>query len=234
MKYTVDLIGELTEENGLDIVGKLRSIWTFNDEMLNLYVNPIELYDEVTIVICSNGGRFDMLSLILDEIENLREQGVRITTKASAMAYSAGIYLLLAGDERIANDTTSFMLHEFQLSTGFDSLTGNLDYLSHQKNIQDNLDKWVIERTSMTKEELDDLKGRNLWLTKSECIELGILTDPNKEPELPTISVEQCIDNFEKAGYKVIKEESKCEMDEEVEELEDEPKKPRKSKKKSE
>lgn len=207
MKYTVDLIGELTEENGLDIVDKLRSVWNFNDEMLNLYINPVDFYDEVTIVICSNGGRFDMLSLILDEIENLKEQGVKIITKASAMAYSAGIYLLLAGDERIANNTTSFMLHEFQLSTGFDSLTGNLDYLNHQKSIQDNLDKWVMDRTNMTKEQLDNLKGKNLWLTKDECIELGILTDPNKKPELPTLTVSQCIESFENAGYKVVDSE---------------------------
>ncbi|MGL4452213.1 MAG: ATP-dependent Clp protease proteolytic subunit [Sarcina sp.] len=213
MKVVIDIIGELTLENGLTIVDQIRDVYDFNNTMLETYVEPPEFYGEVELVICSNGGEFRALSLIMDEVEKLKELGVKIITRASAMAYSAGLYLMLLGEVREANSMTSLMLHEFQLSTGFDSLTGNIEYLEHQRKIQDNLDEWVISRTNITREQLDELRGKDKFLTRDECIELGILTKPeeNKKNEM-VLTTSECVEILNQSGYKVV-EDSKMEIE---------------------
>jgi len=207
MRYTIDMLDTLTLENGMEIVEKLRTIYNYNLDLIETYVEPLGLYDEVELVICSNGGEFRALSLIKDEIEKLQDMGIKIITRASSMAYSAGFYAMLMGDVRLANDTTSFMIHEMQLTTGYDSLTGNSNYLEHQRKIQDSPDNWVVSRTKLTKEDLEEYKGKDRWLTKEDCIKLGVLTDPNEKEDAPTLTPEECIQSFIDAGYKVMASE---------------------------
>ena len=210
MRYNVDIIGELTLDLGLEVVDQLRSVYEFNKLELETYIEP-NTYDEVEIVICSNGGEFRALSLIMDEVNKLKEQGVKIITRGSSMCYSVGFYLMLLGDERVSNNLCSFMIHEFQLSTGYDSLTGNDNYIQHQKKIQENLDNWVIENTKITKEMLLEYKQKDRWMTYDECIELGILTEPKEKEEI-IMTEQEAIKCMKEYGYTVVSEKEFAEM----------------------
>ncbi|MGL5648217.1 MAG: hypothetical protein ACRDDY_10220, partial [Clostridium sp.] len=76
-----------------------------------------------------------------------------------------------------------------------------------------NLDEWVISRTNITREQLDELRGKDKFLTRDECIELGILTKPeeNKKNEM-VLTTSECVEILNQSGYKVV-EDSKMEIE---------------------
>ena len=217
MKIVIDIHGEINEQLIDDVVSKLRSIYDFNEYQLDTFVSPIELYEEVELDIDTPGGLVTGFMQIRKEVDKLKNQGVEVNTYVSGTAYSCGFLLTLLGTKRDSDELGSFLYHRGGCQLGYDKVDSNARFLEHQKTILDKVDNFIIENTNIEEETLLKYRDIDWYLNKDEAIELGILTDPNKKPELSTITLEQCIESYETAGYKVIKEE-----------IEDKPKKTKK------
>ena len=209
MKYTVDIHGEINEQLIDDVVLKLRSIYDYNEYQLDTFVSPMELYEEIELDIDTPGGLVTGFMQIRKEVDKLKNQGVEVNTFVSGTAYSCGFLLTLLGTKRDSDELGSFLYHRGGCQLGYDKVDSNARFLEHQKTILDKVDNFIIENTNIEEETLLKYRDIDWYLNKDEAIELGILTDPNKKPELPTITLEQCIESYETAGYKVIKEEIK-------------------------
>lgn len=206
----IDVWGELSLDVAKEIVNQLRQVYDYNQEQLETYLNPI-IEDTVELVICSSGGECRVFNLIKNEIDKLKEQGVKIITRATGICYSTAFLILLLGDERYGSDRmVSIMNHEGRFELYQDSTSNQEDYVVHQKKIEDEMDKFIIENTNMTKELLDKYKGRNQWLTYDECIELGVLTEPKEKEEI--ITEQEAIRCMKEYGYTVVSEKEFAEM----------------------
>ena len=209
MKYTVDIHGEINEQLIDDVVLKLRSIYDYNEYQLDTFVSPMELYEEIELDIDTPGGLVTGFMQIRKEVDKLKNQGVEVNTFVSGTAYSCGFLLTLLGTKRDSDELGSFLYHRGGCQLGYDKVDSNARFLEHQKTILDKVDNFIIENTNIEEETLLKYRDIDWYLNKDEAIELGVLTDPNKKHELPTITLEQCIESYETAGYKVIKEEIK-------------------------
>lgn len=207
----IDVWGELSLDVAKEIVNQLRQVYDYNQEQLETYLNPI-IEDTVELVICSDGGECRVFNLIKNEVDKLKEQGVKIITRAVGICYSTAFLILLLGDERYASDKmVSMMNHEGRFELYQDAISNQEDYVMHQKKIEDEVDNFIIENTNMTKELLDKYKGRNHWLTQNECVELGVLTKPKEKEEI-IMTEQEAIKCMKEYGYTVVSENEFAEI----------------------
>lgn len=206
MKTIINIHGEINEELVDNVVLKLRSIFEFNEYQLETYVNPVEIYDEIELDIDTQGGLITGFMQIRKEVNRLKNQGIAVNTYVSGVAYSCGFLLTLLGDKRRSDDLGSFLYHRGGCQLGYDKVDSNARFLEHQKIVLDKVDDFIIENTNIERDELLKYRDIDWYLTKDECIANGVLTNPNKESELPTLTISQCIESFENIGYKVIDE----------------------------
>ena len=67
--------------------------------------------EELVLNIRSDGGNNDDMFALINVLERIKKQGVKVTTVANSGAYSAGFYIFIVGDERRAYRNTTFLPH---------------------------------------------------------------------------------------------------------------------------
>jgi ATP-dependent protease ClpP protease subunit len=82
-------------------------------DQVNLMKNTTHLKSGDTLHLYLNTPGGDAYALIgmIEWIEKLKDRGVHIITEVSGMAMSAGAFLWITGDERIASERSTFMFH---------------------------------------------------------------------------------------------------------------------------
>ncbi|WP_312286881.1 ATP-dependent Clp protease proteolytic subunit [Terrisporobacter sp.] len=201
MEFKIKVHGEINDNLVDNVVDQLRSIYLYNKEMLETYIEP-ELYESVILNFNSEGGILVGFSQIEREINKLKEQGVKIIGEVDGISYSCSFLLMLLCDEITASKFSSFMYHRGLCALSYDKVDNHIDFLSHQQKILDRMDDFIISRTKITRDQLEKFKTKEWYIDYDEAIELGIIVEP-KEPEIPMLTVDECVSSFVNAGYRV-------------------------------
>lgn len=128
---------------------------------------------DITIRINSPGGSvFDGLALF-DTIMRLRRKGHHVTTHGLGMIASMATILMQAGDTRILDANSWFMIHE--LSSGGMGKTSDMeDDLKLMKRLQDRALDIYAERASLTKTQIARRwKRKDDWMSAQEAVKFG-------------------------------------------------------------
>lgn len=201
MEFKIKVHGEINENLVDEVVDQLRSIYLYNKEVLETYIEP-ELYESVILNFNSEGGILVGFSQIEREINKLKEQGVKIIGEVDGISYSCSFLLMLLCDEITASKFSSFMYHRGLCALSYDKVDNHIDFLSHQQKILDRMDDFIISRTKITRDQLEKFKTKEWYIDYDEAIELGIIVEP-KEDEKPMLTIEDCVASFVQAGYRV-------------------------------
>jgi ATP-dependent protease ClpP protease subunit len=164
--------------------GKLMVSGGFSEEMLSDFLRATDEVKDYHILINSKGGAAFAALGMINRIEDLQSKGAHITTESYGYSFSAGTYLFLAGDTRIAHTGSAFMFHAAGVNTyggrstlkseGLDPSTYDMLNICDDVFIQ-----MMMERTTMS---LDDA---NYWLyfedfnfmTSEMAFELNVATE---------------------------------------------------------
>lgn len=135
----------------------------------NFTREPIKIY------INSFGGElYDMWSLI-DIILNSKTP---IYTYCTGYAMSAAFKIFLAGHKRYATKHASFMYH--QINCWYSGkYQDTVEYRKEIDRLQQQIEDYVIERTKITKEKIEEirLEKKDFYIHSQEALELGIIDE---------------------------------------------------------
>lgn len=207
MEFKIKIHGEINDNLVEDVVDQLRSIYLYNKDMLETYIEP-ELYESVILNFNSEGGILVGFSQIEREINKLKAQGVKIIGEVDGISYSCSFLLMLLCDEITASKFSSFMYHRGLCALSYDKVDNHIDFLSHQQKILDRMDDFIISRTKITRDQLEKFKTKEWYIDYDEAIELGIIVEP-EEYKKPILTVDDCVASFVQAGYRVKEYEEK-------------------------
>lgn len=98
------IFGEITEDTARVIIQKMRYIFFHNDNT------------EIYLYIHSDGGDYEAMCAIIDEMTGLQSIGAKIYTIAVGKASSAAAFILAMGTERYATPMSTIMIHEIQMN----------------------------------------------------------------------------------------------------------------------
>lgn len=204
----IDIKGQLVWEESIEIFNQLELIEREYKSILD--ANSRVIYEEdmievepLNVTIISNGGVSWILNAVYDKLMDIKSMGVEIITRAYGVCASAGFCLFLAGDKRYAGKGTVFMYHAEQYDNLSDDINNILEFANFAK-ANDRFESIFIENTNVTKEMIDEHKGREWYFGFNTAMELGVLTPIEvEEDEKPILTVEDCVASFVKAGYRV-------------------------------
>lgn len=162
--------------------GRIRHLY-IND---TIYAGPVDAWidalrhwerrdpgEPIDITINSPGGSvLDGLALF-DAILRLRRKGHFVTTRGTGVIASMATVLLQAGDERILDANSWFMVHE--VSSGSRGTVSEMEeQQAFSKRLNDRIMDILLERSTLTKRQLmARTKKRDDWLSAAEAVALG-------------------------------------------------------------
>lgn len=164
---------DIVSGTGSTIDGYIR-FWNQYDRSHNI---PVEERDPIKIYIDSNGGSLTDSFTIIDAIK-LSETPV--WTINMGCAYSGGFFIFISGDRRIAYPHSSFLFHEG--STGTSGTSSQFEnYTAFYKRQLEQLKNVVLENTSISEKEYQEIKKDDIWYTAEDGIEKGFVDEIAKE-----------------------------------------------------
>ena len=134
---------------------------------------PDEELAPVYIYISSNGGECQALSTMLDAMDDIKAPIIGIVR---GMAFSCAFWLLVRCDIRLCGRFSRLMWH--QIAYGIDGkLVDHNETYEESVKMQDNYDKMVLERTKITKKQLEKYKKTktDFYMDKDEALKLGVV-----------------------------------------------------------
>ena len=141
-------------------------------------INPSK---DILLMIDSYGGLVDSFVTIHDTMGLLR---CDVATCCIGKAMSCGQLLLVSGTpgKRFITPNSRVMIHEFS-SGNYGKLTDIDISVQENKRMQKAVwEKLNLKYTKLTKKKLDEMKGRDTFLTANECVKQGfvdhIITKP--------------------------------------------------------
>lgn len=143
-------------------------------KMTEISHDPIELY------LSSGGGEIYSGLAIFDAI---RECPCDVNIIGSGQLFSAAFIIYLAGDQRIASENTSFMIHS--ISYGTEGSVKQHEIEVNEAKIMNNkfLDICAERTKPNRKWWYRHLNGSDKYFKVNEAKELGIITTPVKTPK---------------------------------------------------
>lgn len=173
------IYGDITARNCADIAFDIAKINLDDDEdddrKKDFKRDPIRLY------VNSFGGSVYDMWLLVDTILNSKTP---VYTYCNGYAMSAAFQIFLAGHKRYVSSHATLMYHQIYCwrSGKYQDLVEDRQHMDH---LNDQIEKYVIERTKLTQEDLDAIreKKRDTYFTAAEAIELGITDQLINEKE---------------------------------------------------
>ena len=162
----VYLSGDITEANIKDINKQLLTIIYQDEEddsqKKNFSPQPIKFF------INSFGGSvYDAWSLI----DIMLRSKTPIHTYCTGYAMSAGFLIFLAGHQRFATPNCTMMYHQITAG-GRDKYLDLIQNLEEYTRIQDDIEKYVFDMTSISMDTLREIKDKKVdWYIHSEDFE---------------------------------------------------------------
>lgn len=213
----LDIKGQLVWEDSIEIFNQLEEIEKEYKSILDansrvVYENDMIEVEPLNVTILSNGGVSWILNAVYDKLMDIKSMGIEIITHAYGVCASAGLCLFLAGDKRYAGEGTVFMYHAEQYANIQDDINNVIEFAQFVKE-NDRFEKIFIENTNVTKEMLDEHKGRDWYFGYDLAMKIGLLTPIEVEEEKEYIITEsECIKVMRDAGYTVVTDEEFANM----------------------
>lgn len=160
-------IGDIDDETG-DAVDHIIRFWNRVDDEAGLSKEerePIKLY------INSNGGAVSGALKIIDAIQLSKTP---VHTFNTGMAYSAGFFIFITGEERFAYPNSSFLFHEGSISMGVSDAGKFRNYANFYEKILLRLKEITLNNTKISEEDYELHKKDDRWFFADEALELGI------------------------------------------------------------
>jgi ATP-dependent protease ClpP protease subunit len=174
MKITVNIngiIGLIPDGND--------GYYTPNVTFLDI-VRQVESHKDVTeidVVINSEGGFVEEGNDIYDYLISLKSKGIIVNTIAKEVCASIATKVFLAGDKRIINGYTDFMIHNpFGLAPEGDADVIE-QYYKELRSIENDLINFYTQITGTSKEAIKPLMKKETYLTADNAVELGFATE---------------------------------------------------------
>lgn len=129
----------------------------------------------ILIYIDSYGGSVYQIFGLISLIEKSKTP---VYTYVTGTAMSAAFLLFLSGFERFVYTRSTLMYHQIS-SLAYGKVKDMEDDLKETMRLQTEMNTYVLDRTSITKEELEEnFKTKSDWiLTPSECLKYKIATN---------------------------------------------------------
>ncbi len=100
--------------------------------------------------------------------------GVHLVTVAFGIAYSAALFIMQVGDERLAMPTAHFLFHAGHIDfTG--SYVDGLELVHQREAINERLYAFLSQRIGKPAEELRALANQDRYWTPEEALQLGVI-----------------------------------------------------------
>ena len=158
---------------GPSVDGYIR-FWNEYDEEHNI---PVEEREPIKVFIDSCGGSLTDTFTIIDAIKLSKTP---VWTINMGCAYSGGFFTFISGHKRIAYPHSSFLFHEG--STGTSGTSSQFEnYTAFYKRQLEQLKNIVLENTSISQEEYQDIKKDDIWYSVEDGIEKGFIDEVAKE-----------------------------------------------------
>jgi len=149
----------------------------FNEKSCNkakrqlLYLLGKDSNAPITIYISSFGGGVHDFLMLYGILKTVK---CRVTTVALGKCMSAGSYLLLCGDERLAYPTTRIMMHELAYTGSYAKLHDK--DISHKEavELQKILNELVSKKTKIKKPE--EFLKEDKYLSLEDALKLEVIT----------------------------------------------------------
>lgn len=166
----------------------------------------------IHLMISSNGGLITGAISIISMIEKLKRMGCFVITECCSHALSAGFFIFLSGDVRLATypKMAKWLYHYALTSTPFDNVNLLIDSLELVKDDMRILKEYVVEKTNVTMEQLDKYDREDWWLRYDEAKELGIVKeefDEDIEEEVELEIGDEDIDELIEKAVAIMEEE---------------------------
>jgi ATP-dependent protease ClpP protease subunit len=206
-KHVLTLSGVVAKPDWID---RMLDIETINAQDIAEALDDVDM--DVLIRLNSGGG--DAFEGI--EIYNyLKNHPSHITIEVTALAASAASIIAESGDEVIMDTGSSMMIHEASTIAW-----GNKNEIRKTLNALETIDDSIVdiymERTGLSKEELDELLSNETWMTADEAVQKGFadrkssrqaiqeIDDPVAAPEMePTPENNKVLDMLSKQDEKI-------------------------------
>lgn len=161
--------GEVCSAGINTLIEKTRDLQeSFKQVSINNGIPLDSLYIELYIT--SPGGSVTEGFRYIDYVEKNK---IHIKTIAFGTVASMGFVLWLIGNDRYIGKHSHILIH--QMSSGFQGKRSDiLDYLKHLEDIQNDLMGYIAERTGYTIKKVEDLTGKETWLTANEVVSLSM------------------------------------------------------------
>lgn len=166
-------ITAVDDETGMSVNGLIR-YWNRQDDLAGI---PAEKRQPIRLYIDSWGGS---LSDALTVIDSVKISKTPVWGICIGAAYSAGFFILISCDKRIAYRHSSFLFHEG--SAGNSGTAAQFaNFAAFYKKQLNQLRDLVLENTKITAEEYQDIKKDDVWYDAEEALEKGIVDEIAEE-----------------------------------------------------
>ena len=164
---------DISSGTGSSIDGYIR-FWNNYDNYHNI---PIEEREPIKIYIDSCGGCLTDTFTIIDAMKLSKTP---VWTINMGCAYSGGFFVFISSDKRIAYPHSSFLFHEG--STGTSGTSSQFEnYTAFYKRQLEQLKNVVLDNTSITEEEYQEIKKDDIWYDVKDGVSKGFIDEIAKE-----------------------------------------------------
>lgn len=158
---------DIAPGTGATVEGYIR-FWNQYDNDHNI---PEESREPIKIYIDSCGGSLSDTFTIIDAIKLSKTP---VWTINMGCAYSGGFFVFICGHKRIAYSHSSFLFHEG--STGTSGTSSQFEnYTAFYKKQLEQLKNIVLNNTSISKEEYQEIKKDDIWYDVEDGVTKGFI-----------------------------------------------------------
>ena len=187
-----ELVEVTATENGEEVTVRINaplSMWWFDVRDVIKELDEHKNAQSIRLLIESPGGSlYDGLAMYSD-LRARADSGVKIITEARGVVASAATIIYMAGDERIANEGSLFMVHEpycfffcdgtaDEITTAAKKITNALGYA--QTAIRD----IMVKRLDLNKKIVENYLKDETWFNAEEATKINMVTETVEESKI--------------------------------------------------
>lgn len=132
-------------------------------------IPPAPLYLHIT----TNGGSIHAAFSAVDCIQSLK---VPVYTVVDGFVASAGTLLSLAGEKRYIRPNAYMLIHELR-SSCWGKMSSIDEEYANLKKVMEHLVSYYVDRSRLTRKQLDKILKQDVIWNAAECIEKGIVDE---------------------------------------------------------
>jgi ATP-dependent protease ClpP protease subunit len=143
--------------------------------LYNNYLPETEKPEVLTLIVNSDGGDLFAAWTIIDMMKG---SGIPVHTIGTGMIASAGVFIVMSGENgyRTLSESCSIMSHQFSAGSGADKYHELKAVQKEYEYTHERLVKHIKKCTGLTKRVINKelMSASDIWLTAEEAIELNL------------------------------------------------------------